>query len=453
MIEKNKEYDFDIIDNGMNFEGISKKDDKVVFIPGSITGEKVRAKVIKDTKSYSIAKLEEIYKISKDRVEPFCPSFKRCGGCSAEHIDYQKQIEQKRKFVLSNLMKNGIKDVNVENTIGMGMPYYYRNKVQYPIRNIKGENVIGFFSNRSHDIVSNNCCYIQNRVIDILAKNVFQILNENNFVGYNELEKKGEIKHLLIRRGYHTSEIMVVIIVSNENLVNDKRFEKVVKEITNINKDIKSIFINVNESDTNEILGKNSFKLYGQDYITDCIGNYKYYISEKSFFQVNTIQAELLYYTLKENLDLKGNEVLFDLYAGVGSIGIFLSDKVSKIYGIEIEPQAVKMANLNINLNNVKNAEYVAGSVEDKIEEFSKRNIKPDVIVVDPPRRGLDEKSIEYIKRFNPEKIGYVSCNSATMARDLKLLLDKYEIINIVPVDLFPHTSHVECVSVLRQKN
>ena len=205
-------------------------------------------------------------------------------------------------------------------------------------------------------------------------------------------------------------------------------------------------------SKTNEILGNKEKVVFGSGYITDCIGKYKYYISSKSFFQVNTIQAEVLYNTLKEKLKLKGNEILFDLYSGVGSIGIFLSDSVKKVYGIEIENQAVKMANMNLELNNIKNAEYIAGSVESKIVEFEKRSIKPDIIVVDPPRKGLDLDSIEYIIKFRPKKIGYVSCSPATFARDLKLLSPYFEIGDITPVDLFPNSEHIENITVLSLK-
>lgn len=245
---------------------------------------------------------------------------------------------------------------------------------------------------------------------------------------------------------------MVVIILNNSSLVNDVRMEEVVEILSLSNEHIKSIVLNVNTSKTNEILGKEEKLVYGSKYITDYIGKYKYYISSKSFFQVNTIQAEVLYNILKDELDLQGNEILFDLYSGVGSIGIFLSDKVSKVYGIEIEPQAVEMANLNIKENNVENAEYIAGSVENKIIEYKERDIHPDVIVVDPPRKGLDLDSIEYILQFKPEKIGYVSCSPASFARDLRLLSSDYEVGTIIPVDMFPNSEHVENVTVLRKR-
>ena len=432
MLKKNDIVDLEIIDNGSAFEGIAKQDGIVIFVPDAIATEKVRAKIIKIASSYAIAKVEKILVKSSYREEPFCSAFKYCGGCMAQNISYDMQLHLKKQMVKNLLDKH---------------------KVQYPVRCVDGKTVIGFYRKNSHDIVENNCCYIQNRVIDMLAKNVLDELVKAGFKGYNDENKSGDIRHILIRRGYHTGEIMIVIVVNNKNSLSDFRMRSVVNNLVEKNDNIKNIFLNLNSSNTNEILGKEVKQVYGMEkYITDYIGDFKYFISPKSFFQVNTQQAEVLYSTLKEGLKLNDNDVLFDLYSGVGSIGIFLSKNVKKVYGIEIEKTAVDMANLNIKENGVSNAEYIAGSVEDKIIEFKDRKIKPDVIVVDPPRRGLDKKSIDYILDFNPKKIGYVSCNPATLARDLKLLEEKYTVYSITPVDMFPHTSHVECVCVLNLK-
>ena len=452
-MKKDDILELEVIDNGSNFEGIAKYNDKVIFIPNAITNEKVKVKIIKDNKNFSIARLEDVITPSEFREEPFCSVYKRCGGCSAQHINYNMQLILKKKMVLSCIKKQNLAVGKINNTIGMGLPYYYRNKVQYPIRLDKNKDTkMGFYSKRSHDIIENNCCYIQERVIDMLAKQIFELILKRSISGYDETLNTGTLRHLIIRRGYHTGKIMVILVVNDKKYVDDIEFIKLIQDIVKVNYNIASVFINVNNSNTNEILGSYTKKMYGADYIDDYIGDFKCCISPKSFFQVNTLQAEVLYYTLKEGLNLNGNEVLFDLYSGVGSIGIFLSNDVAKVYGIEIEETAVDMANINIKENNVTNAEYIAGSVEDKIEEFKKRNIVPDVIVVDPPRKGLDDKSIDYILEFAPKKIGYVSCNPATMARDLKKLNDKYDILSITPVDMFPHTSHVECVAVIYLK-
>lgn len=452
-MKKNDVSKLEIIDNGMNFEGIAKNNNMVVFVPGAIIGETVLAKFIKVNKNYAIAKIEQMITESRYRVKPFCDVFGKCGGCSSQHIEYDMQLILKSKLVKNLFDKQKLKYPKIENTVGMGLPYYYRNKVQYPMRqDSKGNSKIGFYLKRSHNVIDNNCCYIQNRVIDILAKELSEDLIKSGFKGYNEEDNSGDIRHLLIRRGYHTKEIMVVVIVNKEELVYDSKLIDILKNIVRKNECIKSVFINVNENNTNEILGDKLEHILGDEYISDYIGDFKFFISPKSFFQVNTLQAEVLYSVLKESLSINKDEVIFDLYSGVGSIGIFLSKEAKKIYGIEIEKEAVKMANLNIIENNVTNAEYIAGSVEDKIEEFKIRNIKPDIIVVDPPRKGLDEKSIKYILAFNPKKIGYVSCNPATLSRDLKLLESKYEIKKVVPVDMFPFTEHCEVVTTLELK-
>ncbi len=452
-MKKNDVSKLEIIDNGMNFEGIAKNNNMVVFVPGAIIGETVLAKFIKVNKNYAIAKIEQMITESRYRVKPFCDVFGKCGGCSSQHIEYDMQLILKSKLVKNLFDKQKLKYPKIENTVGMGLPYYYRNKVQYPMRqDSKGNSKIGFYLKRSHNVIYNNCCYIQNRVIDILAKELSEDLIKSGFKGYNEEDNSGDIRHLLIRRGYHTKEIMVVVIVNKEELVYDSKLIDILKNIVRKNECIKSVFINVNENNTNEILGDKLEHILGDEYISDYIGDFKFFISPKSFFQVNTLQAEVLYSVLKESLLINKDEVIFDLYSGVGSIGIFLSKEAKKIYGIEIEKEAVKMANLNIIENNVTNAEYIAGSVEDKIEEFKIRNIKPDIIVVDPPRKGLDEKSIKYILAFNPKKIGYVSCNPATLSRDLKLLESKYEIKKVVPVDMFPFTEHCEVVTTLELK-
>lgn len=452
-LKKNDIVELEILDNGMNFEGIARVDNKVVFVPDAIKGEKVLAKIIKVNNSFCIGKIQEIKEKSHRRTEPFCSVYKRCGGCSGQHISYQSQLEIKRDLVKATLDKQKVEYKEITSVVGMGVPFTYRNKAQYPVRkNVNGEDKIGFYAKRSHDIIENEECLIQNEEIDKLSKEVFKLLLLKGFTGYNEQDNTGDIRHILIRRGYHTSEIMVVIIVNKKEIFDDVRMEEVVEILKNNNEEIKSIVLNLNTSKTNEILGKDEKIIYGSGYITDYIGKYKYYISSKSFFQVNTIQAEVLYSTLKELLELKGDEILFDLYSGVGSIGIFLSDSVKQVYGIEIEEQAVKMANMNLQENRVQNAEYIAGSVESKIVEYEKRNIKPDVIVVDPPRKGLDLNSIEYILKFKPKKIGYVSCSPATFARDLKLLSSQYDVGTVVPVDLFPNSEHIENVTVLTLK-
>ncbi len=447
-MKKNDEFIVEIIDNGIGFEGIAKLNDFVIFVPFAIKGEKVQIKIIKVNKKFAIGKIVTILTKSSHRADPECEVFGKCGSCSTMHIDYAYELECKKRNVINTFRKQSIVLDAEPEILGMGLPYCYRNKVSYPVRNIQGKNKMGFFRNYSHEIVEHKYCDIQNSTLDVLSKSIFSKLQELNFTAYNEKDLTGQIRHIVLRRGYHTEDILVTIVVTDEKLITDDRF----KEIPLLDKDIKSVNINVNNDVTNEILGSKTVNIFGDEYITDYIGDMAYYISAKSFFQVNTIQAEILYFKLKEMLHLNKEDILFDLYSGVGSIGIFLSDSVKQVYGIEIIKEAVDMANLNIKRNNVNNCEYIAGSVEDKIVEFEERNIKPSVIVVDPPRRGLDEQSIQYILKFAPDKIGYVSCNYATLARDLKMLENYYYISDIKLVDLFPKTEHVEVVCVLVKK-
>ncbi|MCX8074395.1 MAG: 23S rRNA (uracil(1939)-C(5))-methyltransferase RlmD [Clostridia bacterium] len=452
-MKKNEEYDIEIVDNGVNFEGIAKKEGIIIFVDEAIIGEECKIQILKVNSSHAYGKIKQILADSNYRQEPVCEVFKRCGGCSCQHINYNFILNLKTKIVENSLRKQGVVYDKLSSCIGMGLPYYYRNKVQYPVRMDSNNNTkLGFYAKRSHEVIENVCCYIQDRIIDMVAKDIFSRIIALGFNGYDEISFSGDIRHIMIRRGYHTSEIMVVLVVNNKSLLNDNRFISLTNDLVKKNEKVKSVVLNLNENNTNEILGEKQKIIYGENYITDYIGDYKYYISSKSFFQVNTSQAEVLYNVLKEGLELNKKEILFDLYSGVGSIGIFLSDSVKEVYGIEIEEEAVKMANMNIKLNNVENAEYITGSVEDRLEEFKNRKIKPDVIVVDPPRKGLDDKSIEYIIEFKPRKIGYVSCNPATLARDLKSLSKMYDIKEIIPVDMFPQTSHCEVVCILELK-
>ena len=447
MLNKNDKVIVEIIDNGMNFEGIAKIDGYVIFVPFAIKGEKVEIVIIKANKKFAIGKVLNLVNKSKYRVKPDCKIYGKCGSCNTLHINYDYELEVKKNNLITTFKKQGI-DINNVDVIGMGNVYNYRNKVSYPVREINGVSKIGFFRSNSHDIVLNEACHIQNENIDILAKKVFDKLISLKFTMYNEESHRGDIRHIILKRGYNTHEILLALVLNNDKIINDKRF----KELASLDSNIKSINVNINMNNTNEILGSKTINIYGDEYITEILGDKLYYISTTSFFQVNTVGAEMLYFKLKEMLELNKKDILFDLYSGVGSIGIFLSDDVAKVYGIEIVKEAVDMAGLNLKRNNITNCEYVAGSVEDKIVEFQKRNIKPSVIVVDPPRRGLDSDSINYILNFNPDKIGYVSCNISTLARDIKLLQEKYEIKSVSMIDLFPNTHHSESVCVLERR-
>lgn len=452
-MENNKIVELDIIDNGMNFEGIARLNDKVVFVPYGIKGEKVKAKIVKDNKNYSLANIEEIIVKSNYRVkENSCDTYDKCGGCIGRHMTYEKTLDIKKEMVKNVLRKQGINQELVENIYGMDKPYNYRNKVQYPVRNINGKNIMGMFSEKSHDLIEIKDCDIQDNIINKVANDMFEIMCNEGINGYNEKTYQGDVRNIMVRRGINTGELLCIYVVANEEIAKKDKMKNVVNILKDKYKEIKGIVLNINGTKGNVILGDKNIVMYGQDRIKDKLGNYTYYISTNSFFQVNTIMAEKLFTLLKEKLNLSKEETLLELYSGVGTIGIFLSDSVKKVYGAEIVQDAVDMAKENLKLNNITNTSYVVGDASIELQKMKEKSIHFDTIVVDPPRKGLDEKGIETILNIRPNKIGYVSCNPATLARDLEMLSKEYEIQNINLFDLFPWTKHVESMVVLKLK-
>ena len=450
---KNQEYIVKIIDNGMDFEGIAKIGDVVVFVPGTIAGEEVKIQIIKVNASYAIGKVLEIIKQDPERVQPLCKIYKRCGGCSGLHVSYDKTLDIKYNNVVNTIKKAGLNTDSIESIYGMGIPYNYRNKVQYPLKLDKGVTQIGMYAKNSHDVIENmNGCLIQNEDIDKVAKKLFEILVSNGFQGFDEKQNKGDIKHIMVRCGTYTNQIMCVLVVKDKTIVSDKRWENMIQDIVAFNENITSIILNINPQNTNVIMGDENICIFGEEYIEEVLGEFSFNISPSSFFQVNTLQAEVLYNVLKEKMNMQKDKTLLELYSGVGSIGIFLSPEVKEVVGVEIVKEAVIMAENNVQKNSVTNASYICEDATEAIAKMEREGKQFDYIVVDPPRKGLDLEGIELILNSNAEKIGYVSCNVATLARDLKLLESKYEIKSINMVDMFPFTPHVECVSVLELK-
>ena len=457
MLEKNKTYEVEIIDNGYQGEGIAKIDGLPIFIQGAIKGEKLKIKILKVLSNFAYGKIINVIEQSAYREEVDCNEYSRCGGCNLRHIQYEYTLKIKKAMVENCLYKALNRKIQVNDVIEMVCPLHYRNKLQYPIGLDKNnEPVMGVYSQRTHDIVSVNNCYIQNEECNKIAHDLFEFIKQNHISVYNEKTLKGTVRHIVVRIGVKTGEILVTIVV------NDKKFSKeqeLVKYLIKRHPNIKSIVENYNNKNTNVILGNKNKIIYGSGYIYDILGNYKFKISPLSFYQVNPIQTEILYNTgIKfatdnEHHNTQNHAVALDLYCGIGTIGIFAAKKFKKVYGIEIVEQAIEDAKENAKINNVKNAEFYAGDVEKVLPEIL-NNIenKPEVVFVDPPRKGLDNKTIEILKEVKPNKIIYISCNPATLARDLKQLEEKYEIKEIQPVDMFPYTSHVECCSVLKLK-
>ena len=451
-VKKNKEYLVEIIDQGFEGEGIAKIEGFTIFIEGAIKGEKCRILIVKVTSSHAFGKLVEILEKSKYRVEPDCATYKRCGGCNLRHIDYEETLNIKQNTVQNLVNKTLNNKIKVEMTVGMGNPYNYRNKAQYPVGFDKsGEPVVGVYAKRTHEIIPMRNCMIQNPVSEKIANVVLGFFIKNNIPIYNEKNGEGLLRHIVIKVGIKTHEIMCILVLNKKELKKEKELIKVlIREFP----EIKTIVKNYNMKNTNVILGNENEVIYGDGYIYDELGDYTFKISPLSFYQINPIQTEALYNIAIEMADLKKTDTLFDLYCGIGTIGIFASPYVNKVYGIEIVKQAIEDAKENANINNIRNIEFFAGDVEKVFENVLKEhNVKPDVIFVDPPRKGLDKHTIENILNIKPEKIVYISCNPASLVRDLKLLEESYEIKKIQPVDMFPFTSNVECCAVMELKN
>ncbi|EOU1743408.1 23S rRNA (uracil(1939)-C(5))-methyltransferase RlmD [Clostridium perfringens] len=455
MVEKNKEYIFDIISQGYEGEGIAKIDNKYpIFIEGALKGEKVKVRIVKVNKNFAYGKLMEVLEASEERVNPPCAIYKRCGGCKLQHASYKAQLDFKWDRVKDCVSKIGKLDPSiVKYPLGMENPWRYRNKVQLPIGLINGEVKIGFFAPRSHDIIDMESCLIQDEIGDKVVKLTREWIEKFNIRPYNvdgEYDEKGIVRHIMIRRGFTTNEVMVVLVTNGENLPHKEEFvDLIVKNIPGI----KSVIQNINSKKTNVILGLESKTLWGEDTISDYIGDFRFNISPLSFFQVNPIQTEVLYGKALEYANLTGNEEVFDAYCGTGTITLFLSQKAKKVYGVEIIPQAIDNAWINAKENKVENVEFFVGESEVVIPDLINKGVKADVVVVDPPRKGCDKKLLDAITNIDAKKIVYVSCDPSTLGRDLKVLEENgYKTLEVQPVDMFPNTSHIECCVLLKNK-
>ena len=456
MVEKNKEYIFDIISQGYEGEGIAKIDNKYpIFIEGALKGEKVKVRIVKVNKNFAYGKLMEVLEASEERVNPPCAIYKRCGGCKLQHASYKAQLDFKWDRVKDCVSKIGKLDPSiVKYPLGMENPWRYRNKVQLPIGLINGEVKIGFFAPRSHDIIDMESCLIQDEIGDKVVKLTREWIEKFNIRPYNvdgEYDEKGIVRHIMIRRGFTTNEVMVVLVTNGEKLPHKEEFvDLMVKNIPGI----KSVIQNINSKKTNVILGLESKTLWGEDTISDYIGDFRFNISPLSFFQVNPIQTEVLYGKALEYANLTGNEEVFDAYCGTGTITLFLSQKAKKVYGVEIIPQAIDNAWINAKENKVENVEFFVGESEVVIPDLINKGVKADVVVVDPPRKGCDKKLLDAITNIDAKKIVYVSCDPSTLGRDLKVLEENgYKTLEVQPVDMFPNTSHVENVAKLIKNN
>lgn len=465
--KKNEIIRLTIDDMGNDGEGIGKSDGFTFFVKDAVPGDVILARVLKLKKNYGFARVEEIVSASLDRVTPRCPVARQCGGCQLQHISYERQLAYKNDKVKNCLERiGGLEDAGLEPIIGMDEPYYYRNKAQYPVGMGKdGTPVIGFYAGRTHSIVDTKECYIQAPVNAVLVAAVREYLTECNVAPYNEETHGGLVRHILTRVGFTTGEIMVCMILNGDKLpgaeVLKGKLERAIETWNRTKRDtvtyrLASLCINVNTEKTNVILGKQVIPLFGDTYITDYIGSVKYRISPLSFYQVNPGQTRRLYEQALAYADLKGGETVWDLYCGIGTISLFLAQKAGKVYGVEIVPQAIEDARKNAELNGITNAEFFVGAAEDVLPEKYRQSggeMAADVIVVDPPRAGCAESLLATIVAMHPEKVVYVSCDPATLARDVRYLTENgYQYIKGRAVDQFGQSGHVETVVKLSLK-
>ena len=449
---KNDLVTLEIEDCGIDGEGIGKADGFTVFVKDAVIGDTVTAKIIKAKKNYGYGRLMEVLKPSPYRVEPKCEFARQCGGCQLQALSYDQQLVFKTNKVKGHLERiGGFTDIPMEPIIGMDELFHYRNKAQFPVgRNKEGKIVTGFYAGRTHNIIENRDCALGVAENKEVLDRVIAHMEKYGIEPYNEATGKGLVRHVLIRYGYFTKEVMVCLILNGNKIPKEEQLVKSLCEIPGMT----SITINVNKKRSNVILGEEICLLWGQEYITDRIGDISYQISPLSFYQVNPMQTQKLYAKALEYADLHGQETVWDLYCGIGTISLFLAQKAKFVRGVEIVPAAIENAKENAKLNGLENTEFFVGKAEEVLpREYKKNGVYADVIVVDPPRKGCDETLLETMVEMNPDRIVYVSCDSATLARDLKYLCERgYELRKVCPVDQFGMTIHVETVVLLSHK-
>lgn len=458
---KNSKVTLTITDIGVSGEGIGKMDGYTFFVKDAIPGDEVSALITKPKKNYAYARCEKVLTPSPFRMEPVCSCYRPCGGCQLQAMSYEKQLEMKQQKVKNNLMRiGGFEETFIESIMepiaGMENPLNYRNKAQYPVGTDKeGKPVAGFYAGRTHSIIPNTDCKLGANTDGVILREVLSFMEDNHIAPYREEEGKGLVRHILIRTGFTTGEIMVCIVINGKELPHGNKLVDRLLTIPETKGRIQSISTSSNMENTNVIMGKEITIIYGKPYITDYIGDVAFRISPLSFFQVNPVQTKVLYETALSYANLEGNETVWDLYCGIGTISLFLARKAGQVYGVEIVEQAIEDARQNAVLNHMENVEFFVGKAEEVLpEKYEKEQIYADVIVVDPPRKGCDEACLSTMLKMKPERIVYVSCDSATLARDLRILCEGgYELKKVRPVDMFPMTVHVEVACCLQRKD
>ncbi len=456
-IRKNEEYELYIEDMTLNGEGVGRMDGYALFVKDAIKGDRIIAKVTALKKNYGYGRLMKIITPSPDRVTAPCPLARACGGCTIMEMDYNAQLEFKNRIIRNNLERiGGFKSISLPPVIGMDKPYRYRNKAQFPVGQDKNGNIItGFYAGRTHNIIPCSDCLIGRDYNAVILAEIKAYMHDYDIKPYNEESHAGLVRHVLIREGFATGQVMVCLVINGKKLPYTDELVKRLKNLSLGNdRKIAGIMYNVNTEKTNVILGKKCSLIFGSPYIEDFIGDIKYRIQPLSFYQVNPVQTGKLYSIALEYAGLTGKETVWDLYCGIGTISLFLAQKAKKVYGVEIVPEAIEDAKKNAEINGIENAEFFVGRAEKILPDmYKEHHVHADVIVVDPPRKGCDESLLRTMVCMKPERIVYVSCDSATLSRDLKFLADNgYELRRIQGVDQFCHSGHVETVCLLTRK-
>ncbi|SFJ54201.1 23S rRNA (uracil1939-C5)-methyltransferase [Terrisporobacter glycolicus] len=452
MLSKDKMYVVEIVDIGQGGVGIGKFEGFTVFVDGGLVKDKIKVKITKSKKNYAVGEIVEILEPSPYRVERKCSKeLKECGGCQIQELDYKEQLNVKTNEVKQVISRIGkLDDVVIHNALGMEEPFRYRNKAQFPIQKVDGVPVIGFYKKKSHDIIPTDQCIIQHDVNDKIIKIIKTYIRAYKVSIYDEKTHTGVLRHLVTKVGFTTKEVMVVLVANGRKLPYLNELASVLKE--NI-PGFKTLVVNVNREKTNVILGNENRVIYGDGKINDNIGDLVFEISPLSFFQVNPVQTEVLYNKALEYANLGENDTVFDIYCGIGTISLFLAQKAKKVYGIEIVEEAIKDAKINAKINNLDNVEFYVGKAEEVVPKMYKQGKRANVVVVDPPRKGCDEKVLETIVSMEPDRVVYVSCSPSTLARDLNYLDERgYKCLEVQPVDMFPHSVHIENVALIVKK-
>ncbi len=474
MLKKNDIYEITIEDMGKDGEGIGHIDGMTVFVKDTVVGDRASVKLMKVKKNLAFARLMEILEPSADRVTPVCENARACGGCTLQHISYEKQKELKQAHVRNCLARiGGLSDVDarMEPLIGMEEPFHYRNKMQFPIgEDSAGKPQLGFYAGHTHSLIPLSDCPMGHPVNRYILSRFREYLTEAHIPVYHEETHEGLVRHLLTRVGFATGEVMVCVVINGRKLPRKEllmgKLQEALEEWNRIGSGegtpgfgehlrLASVNCSVNEEKTNRILGFRSFTVYGKDCIEDRIGTVQFRISPESFFQVNPLQTVRLYQKALEYAGLTGSETVWDMYCGIGTISLFLAKKAGRVFGVEIVPQAIENAKENAELNQIGNADFFVGKAEDVVPRLyaeDPERYRADVVVVDPPRKGCDAALLETLAAMSPDRIVYVSCDPATLARDIKILCeDGYAVEKVTPVDMFPGSMHVETVALIER--